>query len=277
MPIFEQIPIRLALSTVSNPPVTPLDYNTGRTPKFWRSQTVAIAVGVFDAQGVPADLQNIASIQLILQKSQASLVPLAVKTITAPGDGDFSTQITTAGWQNATQQNALFVLDAADTDQALEGQSEANFWIVVRGVTEEGAPLIFGAGPVVIYNASSSLPLGPTNYVSRNEQDSDEPTDVTITPTSQQHTEVLTVSGDAGTRNVLLGNSGVVAGAVIMALVYLPETSAEDEIVLNFKSVDAGNPTIFTANTTGGVTRALFKFSFDGANWTPLEATQPAY
>lgn len=274
MPIYQQVPLRLLLKLVSNPPITPLDQNTGYAPRLWRAQSASVAVGVFDAYDAPVDLSNLTRLDLILQRSETDLVPLVVKTVQNT-DESWRSLITSLGWVTGVEQNAVFSLDAADTDQSLAGQQSAEFWVIVRGTTEAGAPITYAAGPLEIYNASSALPIGPTNYVSHHAQTNSE-LDATITPTSQQHIEELTVESDAArTVNVILGINGVVAGATITVLALMPVATAD--VIVNFKSTNVGQPTLFTLNSNAGVLRNLLRFVYHDGEWHALEAVLPAY
>ena len=105
--VLQQIPIRLQINLVSSPPVAPIDANTGAAPRFWRGQTVALDVGIFDAMGNPVDLSNLASLQAVLQPSQDSPYAVVSKTILASSEA-ITTLISTLGWNNGTQQNATF-------------------------------------------------------------------------------------------------------------------------------------------------------------------------
>lgn len=274
MPIYEQIPIRLAVSLASNPPVAPIDANTGLPPQMWRAQSASIALGIFDAFGNPVDLSNLAQLQFILQKGSADLVPLVVKTYLST-DPNWRSLITTNDWVNGLNQNELALFTSADTDQGLDGAANADFWLIVQGTTTTGNLITYVAGVITLYNASSALPIGPSSYVSLHTQ-TNTLGDSTVTPTSQQHTEVITIGGAARTSNLIIGNSGVVAGAVMNVELLLPVTT---NILINVFSVSLTGPQVFpiSVNTSSGIPRALLKMYFDGANWQPLEATLPAY
>lgn len=193
MPIYEQVPIRLKINLASNPPEYPLDANTGSLPRFWRSQAIKLNLGLFDAFGAPVDISNLDYLQVHLFRSANDFVPLVSKTVTDL-DSSWRPVITDSGWQDGTQQNASVTLDPADTDQGLYGTNYASFWLVVQGKTDEEVVLTYAAGPCVIYNASSALPVGPTNYVSFHEQEQSTG-DSAITPLSMQHLEVVEVIG----------------------------------------------------------------------------------
>lgn len=272
MPIYEQIPVRLKLSLASNPPAYPIDSNTGNLPRFWRSQTVKLNLGLFDAFDAPVDISNLDYLQVHLFRSANDLVPLVSKTVTNT-DPSWRPLITDTGWQQGTQQNVSITLDAADTDQGLYGANYASFWLVVQGKTDEDVVLSYAAGPCVIYNAASSLPIGPTNYVSFGalEQSAG---DSTITPLSMQHLEVVTVIGDAGTRRVAIGANGLVDGAIVTMLVHLPATA---DITVAFYSIDFDESPIFTLSSNAGVNRALLRAYYHDGEIKPLEAVYPAY
>lgn len=275
MPIYEQTPIRLNATLVGNPPVPPVDDNTGAAPKFWRASSVGIAVGIFDAMGNPVDLTNLVAsgkLQLFLFKNSSDLVPLFAKEI----DGaDLMALITTAAWQDGSQQNALFILDPADTDQGLAGAAQADFWLVLNGVTDTQSEVLYAAGPVTIFNASKALPVAASITPSRHAQELDAG-NITVTPTSNIHLEVVTVGGaGARTSNIIVGQAGLTDGARIDVLVLAPAAPGAIDIEFFVGSLAGANP--FAFNTSGGTTRALFKFYFDGALLQPLEVVNPAY
>lgn len=274
MPIYSQTPIRLKVDLVGPPPVYPIDENTGIAPKFWRCSTIGIAVGIFDASGDPVDLTNLAltgKLQLLLFKDQLALVPLWTKEVAGP---DLIPTISVNGWQNGTEQQAVFPLTKADTDQALGGGTQADFWMVLNGITDDGDPLLYAAGPCTIYNAALSLPVQQNVSPSFGEQDLDVG-NANVVPTSDLHLEVITVGGAARTSNVIVGFTGLTAGAIVSILLLAP--GAVDAIDIQFfvGTLAGANP--FAFNTSGGTTRALFKFYFDGVTLQPLEQVNPPY
>ena len=262
--IIESIPIRLQLGIVSNPPVAPVDRNTGELPKLWAGCSVAFQIGIFTAEPVAVDLSNLAYLQVILQESEGSTAPLVVKQIDA---ADIKDTITLAAWLNGSDQQATAIFTPADTDQSLAGALSRNFWLVVQGYTEDGAPLVYGGGTVTISKPSYSLPAPPPpSFVSRHAQTTVE-NDVTVTPTSQFHTEVVTVSGAARTFNVLLGINGIYDGAQLALILNLPATA---DIIALIKNQLSTNPTISSVQT-GSVLQALLEYYFDAdaVAWIP--------
>jgi hypothetical protein len=261
--IYEQIPVRLQLSIVSNPPVAPIDRNTGATPRVWRRQTAAVQLGIFDSNNVSVDLTNIAYLRLILQKDQNSFVPIWVKQVDAV---DITKTIPIANWIDGTAQQASVALTSADTDQGLDGLDSELFWLIVEGYTIGGAPLIYGAGAITIYDPGAKFPLVTPRYVSRHRQ-ATAVDDVTVTGDTQVHTEIIDVEGAARTFNVLLDINGAIDGQLLSLVINLPATL---NIVLNVKSAVATNPILSTVST-GSVLQALLEYYFDAdaVAWVP--------
>lgn len=271
MPIYEQTPIRLQVSLVGAPPVYPIDQNTGAAPRFWRASGVAMAFGIFDAAGNPVDITNLSKIQLLLFKSPTDLVPLFVKEIV----GNTLLAITSLGWTTGTQQNGAFILSPAETDQALGGAASADFWLVLNGITNALVPVLYAAGPCTIFNAATALPIGAMPTPSENEQ-TNTLGNSTITPLSNIHLEVVTIAGaGARTANLIVGQAGLTKGARVDVLLLAVGAPAAIDVQLFVGSLVGANP--FAFNTSGGATRALFKFYFDGALLQPLEQVSPAF
>lgn len=262
MAIYQQVPIRLQASLVSNPPVTPVDANTGETPKFWRGQNVGVQFGGFDANGYPLTLSNLSYLQLTVWDGEDASFPLITKTVLA---ADITPQITTQGWAAGLQSNATFSLTKAETDLALGGESSKDFWLVVEGFTTASPSerIVYIAGTVTVYNAGSQLPLPPFGYVSRDEQTLSTG-DITVSPTSLDHTEFLTVNGDARTSNVILSVNGITDGAICRLSWALPATA---DIVFNVKNATVSGTTL-TTFTTGPFTIAYHQFCFKEATAT---------
>lgn len=274
MPIYEQTPIRLKVNLVGPPPVYPIDQNTGQAPQFWRCATVGIAVGIFDAAGDPVDLTNLAEtgkLQLMLFKDQLSLVPLWTKEVAGP---DLIPTISVDGWENGTQQQAVFSLTKAETDQALGGGVQANFWMVLNGITDDGDGILYAAGPCTIYNAALSLPVASNSSPSFHEQTLDVG-NANVVPTSNFHKEVINLGGAARTSNVIVGITGLLAGAEVEVLILAPGAAAAIDVQFFVGSLAGANP--FAFNTSGGTTRALFRFWFNGATLIPIEQVNPPY
>ena len=122
---IEQTAIRAQLTIVSNPPVAPIDINTGLAPAFWRGAGVEIDVGIFNNSGNGVDLSNLAALVLTLQQSNTSLIPLVTKILYGNQIQDL---IYAEDWEDGETQNARFILTPADTDQGLQASGSLGFW-----------------------------------------------------------------------------------------------------------------------------------------------------
>jgi hypothetical protein len=251
MSTYQQTPIRIALSTVSAPPASFTDQNTSASPQFFRSQGVSIQVGVFDSNGNPVDLSNLESLQFVLLPSSNSPYPLVVKTLLS---GAFQEIVTAQDWENGVDQNATFVLTAADTDQGLDGELSQEFWGAVQGVTDDGTPITYGAGTVVI--ANSGLPVNVPKAMGENEQ-ANSAGNFTVSPESQDHTEIVTVTGSARTAAAILSIVGAASGNKIRLVLNLPSTPG---ILINIVNGDLTGEVLDTIETNGVYTFATFDF-----------------
>lgn len=271
---LEYTPIRLQAVLIGQPPVPPIDYNTGSAPQWWRCSSVGIAVGLFDALGNPLDLGNLApggSLQLSLYRNQGDPVPVWTKTIVG---SSLYPLITTAGWQNGSQQNANFLLSAGDTDQGLDGGQSRAFWLVLNGNSVAGNLILYAAGTVTIFNAATQLPPSslPTPSFHETFQSVG---NSTITPTSNLHTEQITVSGSARTSNLIISQAGLAIGARLDLLIVAD--AAVTGIIFQIFIGSLGGPNPFAFDTSGGSKRGIYRFVFDGANYRPVEQLNPAY
>ena len=96
----------------------------------------------------------------------------------------------------------------------------------------------------------------------------------TITPgvVALQHLEVITITGLAGTRPIIIaGVPG--AGCIARVRLVLPATPS---ILLDFRAATAGGTQLTTMETDGTGDDALAEFYYDGAAWQFLRFTIPA-
>jgi hypothetical protein len=275
MSTLSQIPIRLQLSSASNPPAQPIDANTREIPQAWRCQDIAVQIAVFTSQGAAVDLSNLDSLQVAIQEAQDSPLPLAVKTVDA---ADIAPIVTMAVWLAGTGQQAEAIFTAAQMDMSLAGQVYRDLWISVIGTTEDGAQLVFGAGTFRLWLASAALPpTPPAGLVSYHAQ-TNTTGNSAVTPTSQLHTEKLTIAGIARTSAIILGVAGIVAGARLT--LWLADLDVATDIVLDVYSGSLTGPLIATHTTDGSRIDGRTEFLYDGSQWQllPVELTeQPAY
>lgn len=262
MSTYYQMPIRLQASMISAPPVPPIDANTGLTIKFWRSQGISVQVGIFDNMGQAVDLSNLEYIQLILQESQSSLVPTVTKTVYA---GSIIPVISWDEWEAGTAQQAIFTLSDAETDLSLNGAQEANYWIVLTGRTTGGANIVYTAGAVVVYNPAYSIPAPPTTPIVSAHEQANGGGNSQVLPASQLHFEEITVSGSAGTRDIVVMATGLVPGARVSLRFKLPAVAG-----INLRVFDQAisGPLLTTITTTndGFMPTARVELWYDGAN-----------
>jgi hypothetical protein len=255
--IYSQMPIRLRLSAASNPPMVPIDENTGSAPRFFRAQDISMSIGVFDNTGNAVDLSNLSQLNLILQPLQNSPVISAIVIILAAA---ITGTITAAGWEDGSQANAVALLTAAQTDVGLSAMPSQDYWLIVQGVTAGGAVLTYGAGTVTVYDSGTQTPPA-VNYVDGNRQTNSSIIS-TIVPRSQIHTEILIVGGTTPrTASIVLGAAGMQLGSRMW--VELPSPVAG--VTLNFYSGIISGPLVATYVTTGATDK--FVFYHDGVQW----------
>lgn len=183
------IPVQLQVTTLSNPPVPPIDLNTGEWPCIWRGSDTVFNTGIFDSNGVSVDLSNLASLTLSILPyvdvknylgfpqsaclsnvidgdlyvpglnwpSYPTSYP-ALVTVTVDAE-DLETAITFQQWQAALVENSAFLVAASDTATIdLQGQPFKRFTLAVSGtLTEGGSRIIYGSGPIMIYESGITL------------------------------------------------------------------------------------------------------------------------
>ena len=271
MPTYEQVPIRLQLSLVSAPPVSPIDINTGQAPSFWQGENISIQVGIFDAGDVSVDLSNLSFLQCVLSSAPDALSALASVTVLA---ADIIPTVNWADWLDNMNQQASFVFNGVQTDVGLGGGASQSFWLAVQGQTTAGARITYGAGWVTVYSPGSLIPT-PANGFTSFEETSNIGGNVLVSPGSQMHTEVITVTGSAGTRKVVLQDPGLQPGAHVWLRFGLPATAGIIFQVFNLSLLGTQLSTIQTASD-GSLPSALLEYVFDGSNFRALNYTLPS-
>ncbi len=269
-PIIAAIPLRIQLAPISNPPVAPVDTNTGEQPRIFKGQTAALQLACFTAQNVCVDWSNLAYIVVAIQEAQDSALALAVKRIDA---ADITDTITIADWLAGAAQQAQAIFDGGDTDLPLAGDTERDLWLSIVGYTGDGAPLIYGAGPITVELAAAALPFPNPRLTSFNRQETDAG-NFTVQPGAPVHTEIVTVGGVARTSSGILSVQGALDGAHVWLKILLPATPA---IILEIRSGIVTNPPLIEVET-GDVLNMLLHFVYDADNaaWTLLEVQSPA-
>ena len=271
MSTYSQIPVRLQADIISSPPVGPIDANTGFAPAFWRAQSVGIAVGIFDVNGVAVDLSNLAYLQIQFMETPSSPNLVLSKQVLA---GSIIPIISRAGWLAGTAQQATFVISAAELDFSLNGQDSLPYWLNLSGVTSGGAQVVYAAGYITVFNPGSVLPPPSNGVVSASSQ-ATASGDFTVTPGAQVHHEEITVSGAGGTRNCIVGAAGLEAGALVALRFRLPATAG---IVIQVRNQTLGGTllTTITTDASGFTPTARTQLWFDGVNFQRDFETIPA-
>jgi hypothetical protein len=271
--IYEQTPIRLAARLVSNPPVEPVDDNTGLAPTFWRGASIAFQFAVFDSIGACVDLTNIAFLQLVIQDASDSLVPIKTKTVMA---SSIYPTITVGSWTDGTDQQASFVLDPYQTDISLNGGTSREVWLMVYGQTNTGSRIVYCAGYITIYNPGNLPAPSNTSYSSYHAQTSLSGNSV-VSPIGQLHTEDITVSGLAGQRAILLTKDRLNPGAIVIMRFVLPEVDAIAFTIFDTSLAGEALAT-FQTQASGEIPSAFLSFVLDfGLVWKPLNFSLPAF
>jgi len=160
MPTYEQVPIRLQLKLLSNPPVPPLDLLTGMAPRIWRGQAASFQLGCFDGFDAPVDLSNVAYIMIAFQADPEATVPLIARAVSR-ADPSWSDLVSALGWVAGTEQNGIIAFSAVDMNVfPFSSNGLAEYWMTVQAITTAGNALVYGAGAFNVYNAPLSLNPG---------------------------------------------------------------------------------------------------------------------
>ena len=196
------IPVRCALVARLNPPDTPVDGQTGLIPQVWRGADFAIDLGVFDANKVSVDLSNLDYLEFdifplpipnqhtntnytysdwsVLPFPTMPPAPLISVTLT---EDEITPTITQAGWRNGTEQNARAIFSFTQTQSLeLDAHPMRRFWLVIHGLTSDGRKIVYGGGPIEVYQSGQQtiylpnqlaplvVPENTTLYVPANQQ-----------------------------------------------------------------------------------------------------------
>jgi hypothetical protein len=261
MPAYNQMPVRLQADLISQPPVIPIDANTGLPIQLWARTGIAIGVGIFDALGVGVDLSNVTFLTLTISESASSLVPSVTKTVLA---GALIPYITRADWLAQINQNATFIFSNAEMDLSLDGADEATYWLSLQGQTTGGANIVYAAGAVRIFNPGPGIPQPTRGLVSYHSTPS-AGGNLVIQPASNVHTEVIPVSGAAEVRDVVVLATGLEAGARVGLRFALPATNGLSHRLFDQSLAGALLATI-TCDPDGFTPAAKVDLFFDGVN-----------
>lgn len=159
-----------------------------------------------------------------------------------------------AGWSGVIALDSAAAKELIRTNGVQRGAyTECVSLITVEVIDNSGNSFAYFQSPILLrslnYMDTTTLPVGPTTKAQTNASG-----DTTVAPTSQIHTETLTISGAASVRNILVSSTGLVAGARI-------------DIITLFTGADGTRIKIY-ANTTGGA--LLFDFTKAGGEANAL-------
>lgn len=270
--IYAQANIRAQLSILSNPPVGPIDINTGLAPAFWRAAGIQIDAGIFNVSQTGLDLSNLISLTCNVQPSPTSPVAWASKTVLAV---DIVSPIDFGDWVDGLSQNASFVFTPADTDLGLRAGASRSFWMTIVGTTAAGGTIIYGAGYITIYNPGASLPPPGGSLVSWHAQ-ANAGGNAQVVPTGLEHTEEIAFNGSAGVCNIVLQAAGYPRGSRVSILALFPNLTPN--IVLNIYSGSLTGSPIFTFTTDAYQPNALFVATVnDVLGYNPTMQLIPAF
>ena len=145
-----------------------IDENTDQAPRFFTSNDVALQLAIFDGNGFPVDLTNVAYLEADIFCSPTDPSPVAIATIPA---ASITPIVTSANWSAGIQANATISFGAAQI-AALPFTSymhSERFWLVIHGFVPASGGLsgqdnTYGAGWIWITQdgiKTFNLPLYP--------------------------------------------------------------------------------------------------------------------
>lgn len=144
---------------------------------------MAVDVGVFSPGNVSVDLTNLVYMEADVfplpipnqatdtnyTYSQYSVLPFPATppaplfSVTLDAD-EIEPTITRAGWVAGDEQNARFIFSFVQTQSLdLGGAPMRRFWLVIHGLTTTGTRIVYGAGPIDIYESGQQAIYLPNN------------------------------------------------------------------------------------------------------------------
>lgn len=175
MSTISAIPIRLELTTRSNPPVPPVDINTDETPRIWRGEDFAFQIGIFDARGFCVDLSNLAFLEVDIfpvptprsniytnqtyspysHLPYPTVPPAPLLSVTILANAITPT-IDRDAWESGDAQQAEAVFTWIQTQSLnLAGLNFKNFYVVVHGMTQSGTRVTYGGGTLEVWESGA--------------------------------------------------------------------------------------------------------------------------
>lgn len=180
----------------------PIDGNTELVPQTWRGEEFAVDAGVFDVNNVAVNLANLAYFECDIfplpipnddvdtnfttppfsNQPFPTTPPAPLISVTLEAE-EITPLITRQAWLDGQAQNARFLFSFVQMQSLdLGGDSVRRFWMVFSARTTGGARLIYGAGPLEVYESGAQtiylpnnlaplvIPEGTTLYIPQNQQ-----------------------------------------------------------------------------------------------------------
>ena len=267
---YEQLPIQVQLTLVSNPPVTPIDIQTGLPPQIWVRRCAAVQVALFNQYNASVDLSNLQYLQLVISSSPSSVAPVITSTVYAPY---IFSPVNYQEWIAGNQYQAVFNLSQAQTDISLYGLDSAQYWMSIQGLTNSGNMITYGAGYVTFYNPGYNVHAPTGFYVSYHGQTTSNSTLIQVNPTSNLHTEWITFAGAGGIRQCLVSGSYMSAGG--HAILRFSSNNALG-ITVNVYSNSITNPILCTFTSDQFTPAGELHLVFNGTQYQVLDTIIPA-
>jgi len=272
---YQQVPLNIQLTLISNPPSSislvthpnvnytlssssPTDINTGQIPQLWVRRGAQINVSIFNQYNSSIDLSSLAYLQVVITANPSAITPIITSTVYPP---NINSIVSYNAWTQGLQAQATFTLSNVDTDITLYGQNSAQYFMFIQGYTTSGNMITYGGGTCVFYNPAYNVPAPKATYVSFNAQTSSTTATVNVYPTSQLHTERITVTGSGYPRSIIVNTTGLIAGSHIWL-----RFSTTDTLTIIFNVYDSSilNPILVTLQTDQFTPSALVDLVYNG-------------
>ncbi len=170
--------IRLELTAATNPPVPPIDVVTGNPPRAWRGSTLAIALGIFDANGAAVDLSDVEFLEVDIFPASyfasppnynpytpqpfPPLPPAPLVFVTIPAS-EITDTVSRDEWLAGAAQQAIATFSWVQMAQLdLDGKQAEDFYLVVHGMTPSGR-VIYGAAALPVFESGVQGTYLPNN------------------------------------------------------------------------------------------------------------------
>lgn len=223
----------------------------------------------------------------------ASLGAVTFNGLDNLAEGTLSTAITNgkSGYLALTTTDLIDYIERAFGRNARAASVQLTLQITVTDPT--GYRRVYAMLPITVWGRVSSFtpdntPLPSTLFLTTAEAASTYLTraagyhatanstgDSTITPssTSQHHTEVVTISGSAGTRNFAVATTGRTAGDTCTVVLALPVTAS---ILVNVRDASATGTVLAAITTDGSGEDCAIDLVYTGTAWVRSRVSFPA-